>query len=159
MTGTQPENTTGAAAAASQRHAEAGLIDTDRGFVNTDHGVDDRDVRDVDADPDRAGEVPVGGDAALDANERPDPSEGAVVDGVASDPLLNVADGRPETLNAEPVEGAAHPTGSDRLAGDPSVVDHRDAPVVDHDATHPDAGRAGGATAADDYNQEQHPRP
>ena len=40
--------------------------------------------------------------AAADEVERPDPSEGAVVDGVASDPLLNVVDGRPETLGADP---------------------------------------------------------
>lgn len=40
--------------------------------------------------------------ARVEDVERPDLSEGAVVDGVASDPLLNVVDGRPETLGVDP---------------------------------------------------------
>lgn len=150
MTGNHPEDAVAAAAASNRRDDDAGVMDADRGFVNTDRGVDDRDPVDRDAlDRDRdidreAGEVPVGADADAEAQERPDPSEGAVVDGVASDPLLNVVDGRPETLGMDS-EGAA-PADHDR--------GFRDEVVQDDLTRGPD--HRGGATATDEVrNQEQ----
>ncbi|WP_232547900.1 hypothetical protein [Propioniciclava soli] len=169
MTGNHPESDALAAGVAANRRDtrddgliddgrrddavrdDRGVIDGDTGFLNTDDTVaDDRVDRDVEP----------GEDADLVARDRPDPSEGAVVDGVASDPLLNVVDGRPETVGVDPIDDHRGTTTTTRTT-DRDVTTNPDLVAADpdlaangRDLRATDRGNDGGATAAG-YNQEQ----